>query len=149
MVVRTAIPIIYGVNIGTSITSALVSLGQMGDREKFRRAFAGAIIHDTFNFLSVLVLLPLELATHYTEIVSGEIIKLINFETSVTEPEFLSAITKPLTNKIIQVDKDVLTQIAKNLTFGNETLIKHFCEIKINSTYTIVEKCKLNLKIIV
>ena len=70
---------------------------------------------------------------------------MINFETSVTEPEFLSAITKPLTNKIIQVDKDVLTQIAKNLTFGNETLIKHFCEIKINSTYTIVEKLECGI----
>ena len=119
-------------NIGTSITSALVSLGQMGDKEKFRRAFAGAIIHDTFNFLSVLVLLPIELATGYTEILSQEIVKTINFDSSVKEPEFLNAITKPLTQKIIQLDKNVFTQIAtSNDSDTNLALIKH---CKANST---------------
>jgi len=34
---------------------------------EFRRAFAGATVHDFFNLLSVIVLLPLEIATHYLE----------------------------------------------------------------------------------
>lgn len=57
---RPAIPIIMGANIGTSVTNTLVSLAQSGDRDQFRRAFAGATVHDMFNWMSVLVLLPLE-----------------------------------------------------------------------------------------
>lgn len=61
--VRHAIPILMGANIGTSITNSIVAMGQVHERAVFRRAFAGATIHDFFNFMSVLVLLPLELAT--------------------------------------------------------------------------------------
>lgn len=60
---RTAIPIVMGANIGTSVTNTIVALGQIRVKEDFRRAFAGATIHDFFNWLSVLVLLPLEVIT--------------------------------------------------------------------------------------
>ena len=49
-----------GANIGTTITSALVSLTQAGDRERFRCAVTAATVHDSFNWLTVLVLLPIE-----------------------------------------------------------------------------------------
>ena len=61
--VQVAIPIIMGANIGTSVTNTIVSIGQSGDKNQYRRAFGGATIHDMFNWLSVIVLLPLELAT--------------------------------------------------------------------------------------
>lgn len=61
--VRPAIPIIMGANIGTSVTNTIVAMAQSGDREEFRRAFAGATVHDMFNWLSVTVLLPLEVLT--------------------------------------------------------------------------------------
>lgn len=60
-----AIPIIMGANIGTSVTNTLVSLGHVTRREEFRRAFAGATLHDFFNLLTVAILFPLELATGY------------------------------------------------------------------------------------
>ena len=60
-----AIPIIMGANIGTSVTNTLVSLGSVTRREEFRRAFAGATLHDFFNLLTVAILFPLELATGY------------------------------------------------------------------------------------
>ena len=63
--IQGAIPIIMGANIGTSVTNTLVSLGHVTRREEFRRAFAGATVHDFFNWLTVLVLFPLELATGY------------------------------------------------------------------------------------
>jgi len=56
----TAIPVIMGANIGTSVTNLLVSMGNVRRRKEFRRALSGAIVHDFFNVLSVLVLLPLE-----------------------------------------------------------------------------------------
>ena len=62
-----AIPIIMGANIGTTVTCSLVSLGHITRKEEFRRAMAGALVHDFFNLLAVVILLPLELATHYLE----------------------------------------------------------------------------------
>lgn len=62
-----AIPIIMGANIGTSVTNTLVSLGHIGRPEEFRRAFAGATLHDFFNWMAVLILLPLEMTTHFLE----------------------------------------------------------------------------------
>lgn len=60
-----AIPMIMGANIGTSVTNTLVSLAHIGRKQEFRRAFAAATCHDFFNYLTVLILLPLELATGF------------------------------------------------------------------------------------
>jgi len=61
--VRQAIFIIMGANIGTSVTNTIVSVGQAGQRNEFRRAFAGATVHDMFNWLSVVCILPIEWLT--------------------------------------------------------------------------------------
>lgn len=58
-----AIPIVMGANIGTSVTNTIVALGQIKDKNDFRRAFAGATVHDMFNWMSVIVLLPLEVVS--------------------------------------------------------------------------------------
>ncbi|XP_021563935.1 sodium-dependent phosphate transport protein 2C-like, partial [Carlito syrichta] len=63
LTVQASVPIIMGVNVGTSITSTLVSMVQSGDRDEFQRAFSGSAVHGIFNWLTVLVLLPLESAT--------------------------------------------------------------------------------------
>lgn len=67
LTVPNAIPIILGANIGTSVTNALVSLGHITKKSEFRRAFAGATVHDFFNLLSVGLLLPIELATGFLQ----------------------------------------------------------------------------------
>jgi len=61
--VGAAVPLIMGANLGTSITNTLVSLGFVGNKKDFSRAFAAGSIHDIFNILSVAVILPFELAT--------------------------------------------------------------------------------------
>lgn len=60
---RTAVPIVMGANIGTSVTNTIVALGQITDKADFRRAFAGATVHDMFNWMTVLIFLPLEVFT--------------------------------------------------------------------------------------
>ena len=60
-----AIPMVMGANIGTTVTATLVSLAHIGRRDEFERAFPVAICHDIFNYLAVLVLLPVEIATGY------------------------------------------------------------------------------------
>lgn len=56
-----AIPVIMGANIGTTVTNTIVSMGHITRPDEFRRAMAGATVHDFFNWLTVLILLPLEL----------------------------------------------------------------------------------------
>jgi sodium-dependent phosphate cotransporter len=60
-----AIPMVMGANIGTTVTNTLVSLAHMGRKQEFYRAFSTATCHDFFNFMAVIVLLPLEMATGY------------------------------------------------------------------------------------
>jgi sodium-dependent phosphate cotransporter len=66
-----AVPMIMGTNIGTTVTNTIVSLGHLGRRDEFRRAFAVATCHDFFNFLAVAVLLGLELSTGYLRKTAG------------------------------------------------------------------------------
>ena len=65
--ISNAIPIVMGANIGTSITNSIVSLGHVTRKEEFKRAFAGAVVHDFFNLMAVMFLLPLELIFHPLE----------------------------------------------------------------------------------
>ncbi|XP_013373561.1 PREDICTED: sodium-dependent phosphate transport protein 2B [Chinchilla lanigera] len=127
--VRAAIPIIMGANIGTSVTNTLVALMQAGDRNEFRRAFAGATVHDFFNWLSVLVLLPLEAISHYLERLTGLIVNSFNFQNGEEAPALLKVITDPFTKLIVQLDKDVINQIAMNDPEAqNKSLIKIWCK---------------------
>ena len=101
--VKPAIPIIMGSNIGTSVTNTIVSISQSDDKDTFRRAFAGATVHDMFNWMSVLILLPLELASGYLERTTGAIVDTIDTGGADTDQEFIKVITKPLTSKIVEV----------------------------------------------
>ena len=58
-----AVPMIMGANIGTSVTSTIVSLGHIGNREEYKRAVAGASVHDFFNILTVIVVFTIEMLT--------------------------------------------------------------------------------------
>ncbi len=61
--VSSAIPMIMGANIGTTVTSTIASLASATRSGEFKRAFAAATCHDFFNVLSVITILPLELIT--------------------------------------------------------------------------------------
>ncbi|XP_012519660.1 PREDICTED: sodium-dependent phosphate transport protein 2B [Propithecus coquereli] len=135
LTVRAAIPIIMGANIGTSITNTIVALMQVGDRNEFRRAFAGATVHDFFNWLSVFVLLPLEAATHYLEILTNLVVETFHFKNGEDAPALLKVITDPFTKLIIQLDKKVINQIAMNDEAAkNKSLIKIWCKTFTNVT---------------
>ncbi|NXK63131.1 NPT2A protein, partial [Sylvietta virens] len=128
MEVRSAIPIIMGSNIGTSITNTIVALMQAGDRSEFKRAFAGATVHDCFNWLSVLVLLPLEVVSGYLDHVTRLIVATFNIRSGKDAPSLLKIITEPFTKLIIQLDKSVITGIATgDESLRNRSLIRIWC----------------------
>ncbi|XP_012662903.1 sodium-dependent phosphate transport protein 2B-like [Otolemur garnettii] len=135
LTVRAAIPIIMGANIGTSITNTIVALMQAGDRSPSHRAFAGATVHDFFNWLSVFVLLPLEAATHYLELLTNLVVETFHFKSGEDAPALLKVITDPFTKLIIQLDKKVINQIAMNDEAAkNKSLIKIWCKTFTNVT---------------
>jgi len=120
--VRHAVPMIFGSNVGTSVTNTIVSMTQAGDRESFRRAFAAATVHDMFNWLSVIVMVVLEVSTGALEYITGKIVDAMplddgpaNFteaaaadKASAGGPDLLKALTKPFTDKVVQLDKKIL-----------------------------------------
>ena len=74
--------------------------------------------------------MPIEVTTSYLYFTTNWLVGAIisSGSSSVKEPEILSVLTKPLTNLIIQIDTDVLNELAiNNNTMANATLIKHFC----------------------
>uniref|UniRef100_A0A8D0L9B5 Sodium-dependent phosphate transport protein 2B n=1 Tax=Sphenodon punctatus TaxID=8508 RepID=A0A8D0L9B5_SPHPU len=133
--VRAAIPIIMGANIGTSVTNTIVALMQAGDRNEFRRAFAGATVHDFFNWLSVFVLLPIEVISGYLYHLTNVIVDSFHLESGEDAPELLKVITDPFTKLIIQLDKSVINAIATNdESAKNKSLVKFWCDTITNVT---------------
>lgn len=111
--VEPAIPIVMGANIGTSVTNTIVSLAQAAERNEFRRAFAGATVHDIFNWLSVLIFLPLEVITHFLLHLTGKIINVLPLtQKKGTNKKLLKKLTEPFTKLIIQLDKKIIEKIA-------------------------------------
>lgn len=111
MSVRNAIPVIMGSNIGTSITNTIVSVGQIGDPDQFEKSFAGATVHDMFNFLTVAVLLPIELITRMLERMTGAMAPQ-----EVAEGDKwvgpLKVIVSPLVKLLLAADKKVISKVA-------------------------------------
>ncbi|XP_067085756.1 sodium-dependent phosphate transport protein 2B-like [Osmerus mordax] len=133
--VQSAVPVIMGANIGTSVTNTIVAVMQAGDRNEFRRAFGGATVHDFFNWLSVLVLLPLEVASGMLYKLTKLMIDSFNIQGGEDAPDLLKVITEPLTSSIIQLDKSVISDIATGDPLArNKSLIKIWCKTQLNTT---------------
>ena len=127
LTVQHAVPIIMGANIGTSVTNTIVSFAQSPNRDEFRRAFGGATVHDMFNWLSVIVLLPIEIITHYLYWLSYALTGNITGDSSANQ-DLLKALTSPFTKLIIQLDKKVIENIALGKKqYLNMSLIKSKC----------------------
>lgn len=83
------VPMVLGANIGTTLTSTLISLGFIDKKKEFRKALAAGVIHDFFNIIVVIILFPLELKYGLLSNITSHISAYIGFEkvpiTSATE----------------------------------------------------------------
>ena len=86
----SAVPMVMGANIGTTVTNTLVSLGHIRRKEEFKRAFASSTVHDFFNMLAVLIFFPLEMMFGFLE--KGATFLGNFFFTEITEKPFQSPI---------------------------------------------------------
>ncbi|OWF37944.1 Sodium-dependent phosphate transport protein 2B [Mizuhopecten yessoensis] len=126
-----AIPIVMGTNIGTTVTNTIVAMGQTADRNQFRRAFAAATLHDMFNWLCVIILLPVEVISMFE--VSNAIIqtfRVTEHNGTINNPVFLNALTDPLTDRIVSLDNTAI----KNIAIGEE--VANFSIIKEGTTWS-------------
>lgn len=103
-----AVPMIMGANLGTSVTNTLVSLGYIKNQKNFRDAFAAATVHDIFNILTIIILLPLELTTGFLEKSASALAKVMyGSPTMLTYDSPVKAIIKPVSQKINFIVTDI------------------------------------------
>ena len=100
LTLNQAIPMVMGANIGTTVTNTIVSMGHIGRRDDFRRAFAAALMHDSFNVLSVIVVFPLWFFTHYLDHSAEFLTSVFSGAGGVSFSSPLKTITNPLANAI-------------------------------------------------
>jgi sodium-dependent phosphate cotransporter len=104
--VHNAIPIVFGSNIGTSVTNTLVSLGHVTRVEEFKRAFAAATVHDFFNVLSVIVIFPLQLSTNFIGRYSVILAQALEESGGLTLINPLKIIVSPSVNAIARLARE-------------------------------------------
>jgi sodium-dependent phosphate cotransporter len=111
--VKQGIYMIMGANIGTSVTNTIVALGHLGDGDQLERAFAGATVHDMFNFMSVAILLPLEAASGYLFYLTKACVRSANTEKGEKWEGPIKKIVAPLGDLVIIANKKVIESVAK------------------------------------
>jgi sodium-dependent phosphate cotransporter len=95
--VTGAIFMVMGANVGTTVTAKIVSLGHITRKSEFRRAFAASSVHDTFNLITVAILLPLELKFKILEKSAGYLGSgFVNVSGVTEQGNPLKEVTKPV-----------------------------------------------------
>jgi sodium-dependent phosphate cotransporter len=123
---KAGIYMVMGANIGTSVTNTIVAMGHLGDGDELERAFAGATVHDMFNFLTVGVLFPLELITGYLYYLTKAMLPKDVSDGDKWEGP-IKKIVSPLSNLIILANKKVTESVAKGGTC--EDFYPVFCNL--------------------
>ncbi len=98
MPIDTAIPIVMGANIGTSVTNTLVSLGHLSHGREFERAFAASTVHDFFNIFAVVILFPLQVTTNFLGILAADLAEIFQEMGGLTFASPLKMVTGPVVN---------------------------------------------------
>lgn len=122
MSVSTAIPMVMGANIGTSVTNTLVAMGHFANKDELRRGFTGATVHDCFNLLSVLVILPFQWATNFLGHLSYAMAKgaeaCDDTVKKCDKTEFIKPYVKPYYKGVVNYDKKIATYVSEGYCDG-------------------------------
>ncbi|MCK5706058.1 MAG: Na/Pi symporter [Candidatus Aureabacteria bacterium] len=110
MDISAAVPIIMGANIGTTVTSFLVSFLCITRKDEFERAVAGATVHDFFNILAVIILFPLEMSTHFLEKTARFITGYVNvFGEGIAFKSPVKIVVKPFIEFLLDMNDKIFT----------------------------------------
>jgi sodium-dependent phosphate cotransporter len=113
LTLQQAVPIVLGANIGTTLTSTLVSLSYLMDKKEFRRALSAGISHDFFNMLTVILLLPLEIYFGFLSKMAAQIAGWFAADNSFEGPIVYNRMfTRTVTEWVdSQIDSSLITVI--------------------------------------
>jgi sodium-dependent phosphate cotransporter len=100
--VSVAIPAVMGANIGTTVTNTMVSFGHVTRKAEFRRALSVASVHDFFNVLAAVILLPIEICFHPLEKIAGRMTDSFVGVGGLKTTSPLKIIIDPVRNEIIK-----------------------------------------------
>ncbi|MBU7015827.1 MAG: Na/Pi symporter [Theionarchaea archaeon] len=103
LTISNAIPIVMGANVGTTVTNIFVSFGHVSRKEEFKRAFAGATVHDFFNLCALLVLFPLEVKFHFIEKMASFMAEAFSDMGGLTVVSPLKLIIAPASSRILHI----------------------------------------------
>ena len=81
MSLQNAVPMIMGANIGTTLTSTIVSLSYITDNKEFKNAIATGVMHDFFNIMTVMILFPMEYYYNFLSKLSSAAASIFNLST--------------------------------------------------------------------
>lgn len=126
-----AMPMVMGANIGTTLTSTIVSLGYITKNKQFRKAISAATVHDFFNIILVVILFPLEYYYGTLSFLSKNITGLITPAEINGQNVWLNGdilFTRPLSQWIIDLINNNLISLAL-------AIILLFASIKILSKF--------------
>lgn len=111
---ESAVYMVMGANIGTTVTSTMVSLGHANRKKEFRKAIAAATVHDFFNILTAFILFPLE---YYFGLLSG-LAKYITTVISSNNSFGFSTVFGGLLGFIEPISYFILQYLGKNEFLG-------------------------------
>lgn len=128
LTLQQAVPIVLGANIGTTLTSTLVSLSYLMNKKEFRRALSAGISHDIFNILTVILLFPLEIYFGFLSKIAAHIAGWFTSDNSFEGPIVYNRMfTRDLTEWVAtQINSSLITMIL--------SIILVFYAIKLLST---------------
>ncbi len=149
LTIENAVPIVMGANIGTTVTCAIVSMGHIGRKEEFRRAFAAASVHDFFNIFSVLILLPLELATGFLSKSARALARLLVGGEAISFASPVKTLVSPAVKSVIRVVEGltstqtaiVIVLLALALLFGSlYVLVRRTKALALGRTEVVIDR---------
>lgn len=124
---HNAIPIVMGANIGTTLTSTIVSMSYITRGKEFRKAVAAGTSHDIFNILLVLIIFPLEFYYGFLTYLSHHMTDLVTLGNHSNEMiksnADISLLTKGLTALVEFFGPFISLILAIALLFGTVKLI--------------------------
>jgi len=124
--VHVAVYMVMGANIGTSVTNTIVAMGHFANKNDLRRGFAAATVHDMFNWLSVLCILPINWMSGFLEKMTWEMAKNQkpcdeDAGDNCVKQEFIKPYISPYSKGVAKYDKNVAKYVSQGYCNGQCT----------------------------
>ena len=120
-----AMYMVFGANIGTTMTNNLVALfwykKALNEDDQFAKGFATSSMHDFFNMWSLMIAVILQTSSNFYWTLSRKMTEGISDSGSGEEYEFFDLIVDDLMKQLISPNKDFIKAIAKDPRYASCT----------------------------